>query len=400
MLEACMSFEDIQLVHALPVSPLPWLADKYRGHIRTNTFFLNEELHKAVAKGRADYTPCSTSEIPYLFTKKHLPLCTALIQVSPPDEEGYCSLGANVDVAPAAVRAADTVIAQINPQVPRTHGRSTIRQSHIDYYVECDVPLPEHPEPETNDTIKRIGEYVAQIVEDGCTIHAGPGPIAQKTLAALSDHQHLGIHSSLFSTEMMRLVQCGAVDNSLKKIHRGKILADHCEGTRELYDFIDGNPDIEIYPSEYVNAPKRIGRNRRMVSINEAIVADLTGQVARDSIGRSFYHGIAEQVDFLRGAAMSKHGRPIVVLASTTWDGEHSRIVASLGAGTGVVTGRVDVHYVVTEYGVATLYGRTVRERVLAMIQIAHPKFRRKIAARSPRPRMGAAVSYQSRLVS
>jgi RimJ/RimL family protein N-acetyltransferase len=296
--------------------------------------------------------------------------------VSPPDKDGWCTFGVSVDVVKAAVKSARTVVAQINPKMPRTCGDSRISIRKIDFFIERAAALPEAPPATLGERHARIGRYAAQLIEDGSTLQLGLGNTPEAVARALKKHRHLGIHSGLFNDALMNLVRCGAVDSTRKSHHPGKIIASHIMGSRKLYQFVDGNTDIELHPSDWVNDPWRIARNDRMVAINGAREIDLTGQVVRDSSGHRFYGGIGALQDFIRGAGRSKDGRPIIALTSTADDDGRSRIVAGLESGSGVCTGRGDVHYVVTEFGVASLHGRSIRERVARLVEIAHPDHR------------------------
>ena len=380
MLEMAASFKDVELVHIHGLGETPWIDARYEQVLRTNSFYLTPTLREAVERGQADYTPCAMSEVASLFKTGPLPLDVALIQVSPPDADGWCSLGVSVDVVKSAARCARTVIAQINPRMPRTGGDSLISSRQIDWCIEHAAALPE-AEPGSFDTRhERIGHHAAQLVEDGSTIQSGLGNSPEAVVRALRKHRHLGIHSGMFNDALMDLVRCGAVDHSAKSYRPGKIIASHVLGSRKLYKFVDGHPDLELHPSDWVNDPQRIARNRRMVAINGAREIDLTGQVVRDSSGHRFYGGIGALQDFIRGAGRSKGGCPIIALTSTAADGR-SRIVAGLESGSGVCTGRGDVHHVVTEYGVASLHGRSIRERVARLVEIAHPDQREKLLA-------------------
>ncbi len=381
MLTAADGFKDVELVHIHGLGDTPWIAPKYEQVLRTNSFFLTPALREAVERGQADYTPCPMSEVASLFKNGPLPLDVALIQVSPPDSDGWCSLGVSVDVVKRAAECARTVIAQINRNMPRTCGDSRISVRAIDYFLEHTAALPEAPNMVLDDRHKRIAKYAAQIIEDGSTIQMGLGNSPEAVVRALRKHRHLGIHTGFFSDALMDLVRCGAVDSSRKTLKAGKIVASHVLGSRKLYQFVDGNADIELHPSDWVNDPARIARNDRMVAINGAREIDLTGQVVRDSSGHRFYGGIGALQDFIRGAGRSKGGRPIIALTSTADRDGRSRIVAGLQAGSGVCTGRGDVHYVVTEFGVASLHGRSIRERVARLVEIAHPDHREELLA-------------------
>ena len=381
MLRQAAGYMDVELVHIHGLGESPWIDPAYAEVLRTNSFFLTPALREAVERGQADYTPCPMSEVASLFENGPLPLDVALIQVSPPDADGWCSFGVSVDVVKSAARCARCVIAQINPKMPRTGGDSRISVKKIDWFIEHSAALPEMGRAVLDDRHERIGRYAAQLIEDGSTIQMGLGNSPEAVVRALKKHRHLGIHSGLFGDALMELVRCGAVDSSMKNHHPGKIIASHVMGSRKLYQFVDGNEDIELHPSDWVNDPQRIARNDRMVSINGAREIDLTGQVVRDSSGHLFYGGIGALQDFIRGAGRSKDGRPIIALTSTGDHDGRSRIVAGLAAGSGVCTGRGDVHHVVTEFGVASLHGRSIRERVARLVEIAHPDHREELLA-------------------
>jgi acetyl-CoA hydrolase len=353
-----------------------------QGHLRINSLFIDGNTRPAIHEGRADFTPCFLSEVPLLFRNGHLPLDVALIHVSPPDEHGFCSLGIEAGLMKTPSQSAKIVIAEINEQMPRTLGDSFIHISKIDYAVKVDYPLAELSMGKANEISMRIGEHVAHLVEDGSTMQLGIGAIPDAVLHFLSHKRDLGVHTELFSDGVMKMVQQGVITNEKKTLHPGKIVAGFILGTRELYAFVDDNPVVELHPTEYVNDPFVIAKNDKMVSINSAIEVDLTGQVCADSIGHKLYSGVGGQVDFVYGAARSKGGKPIIALPSTAnlRDGTViSRIVGTLKPGAGVVTTRNHVHYVATEYGVANLYGKTIRQRARSLIDIAHPDFREQL---------------------
>jgi acyl-CoA hydrolase len=379
MLRHAERLVDIEIVHIHGLGPTPWIEPRYEQVIRTNSFFLTPALREAVERGQADYTPCAMSEVPALFQTGRMPLDVALIQVTPPDENGLCSLGVSVDVTRAAVKSARLVIAQVNPKMPRTGGDSLISAKQIDFFLRHVAPLPETEVAALDERQERIGRYAAQLIDDGATLQVGLGNTPEAVVRALTKHRQLGIHSGMFNDALMDLVRCGAVDNSRKSYKPGKIIASHVLGSRKLYRFADGHPDLELHPSDWVNDPHRIARNDRMVAINGAREIDLTGQVVRDSSGHRFYGGIGALQDFIRGAGRSKSGRPIIALTSLTDDGTASRIVTGLQPGSGVCTGRGDVHHVVTEYGIASIYGNSIRERVARLVEIAHPDHRESL---------------------
>lgn len=342
---------------------------------RVNALFVGGLVRDAVNDGRADYLPVFLSEVPALFRKEVLPLDVALIHVSPPDRHGWCSLGVSVDVVVAAVQHATHVIAQINPNMPRTHGDGLLHVSRIHSAVVVDDPLPQIAPAPLGPVEKAIGRHVASLIEDGATLQMGIGAIPDATLAALGDHRHLGVHTEMFSDGLVDLVHRGVVTGEHKRVHPGKIVAGFAIGTQKLYDFVDDNPLVAMLDIAYVNDVEVIRRNPRVTAINSAIEVDLTGQVCADSIGTRQFSGVGGQMDFIRGASLSEGGKPIIALPSTTKKGE-SRIVSMLKPGAGVVTTRAHVHFVVTEYGVANLYGRNLRQRARALIDIAHPTHR------------------------
>ena len=381
MLSMAAGFKDVELVHIHGLGETPWIAPKYEQVLRTNSFYLTPALRDAVERGQADYTPCAMSELASLFKTGPLPLDVALIQVSPPDAEGFCSLGVSVDIVMSAVKCARVVIAQVNPKMPRTCGDTLVSTRKIGWFIERAAALPEAEVGIFDERHERIGRHAAQLIEDGATIQCGLGNSPEAVVRALRKHRRLGIHTGMFNDALMELVRCGAVDHSAKNYLPGKIIASHVLGSRKLYKFVDGNADIELHPSDWVNDPHRIARNDRMVAVNGAREIDLTGQVVRDSSGHRFYGGIGALQDFIRGAGRSKGGRPIIALTSTADADGRSRIVAGLESGSGVCTGRGDVHHVVTEYGVASLYGRSIRERVARLVEIAHPDHREALLA-------------------
>lgn len=373
--------KDVELVHIHTLGETPWIDPGLEHVLRTNSFFLTPTLRQAVERGQADYTPCAMSDVPLLFRTGEMPLDVALVHVSPAGADGRHSLGVSVDVVMAAVRHARCVVAQINPRMPGTGGDSWIEASRIDYCMELEEELPEAERAVLDERHHKVGRYAAQLIEDGSTLQVGLGNSPEAVLLALRKHRHLGIHSGVFNDALMELVRCGAADHTRKTYKPGKIIASHVMGSRELYRFVDGNPDLELHPSDWVNDPARIARNERMVAVNGAREIDLTGQVVRDSSGHRFYGGIGALQDFIRGAGKSVDGRPIIALTSTSDDGKRSRIVAGLESGSGVCTGRGDVHHVVTEYGIASLHGRSIRERVARLVEIAHPDFREGLLA-------------------
>lgn len=378
-LKEAPKYTSLEFVHGLMTEDCPWAEEKYFDSIKTNSFFLSKGIRQAVQEGRADYIPCYLSETPRLFQSGIMPIDIALVQVTPPDEFGYCSLGLSVDICKSAVESARFVIAQVNPNMPRTMGQSFVHIKDIDYYIEMPQNLSTVAPKELDDVSLKIGQYVSMLVEDGSTIQAGIGKIPEATLQMLKHKNDLGIHSEMFTDGMKDLILSGSVSNEKKGMKSHRSICSFAIGSQELYDFVDNNPHVEFHPSDYVNNPATIAQNNKMVAINSAIEVDLTGQVVADSVGHRFYSGVGGQVDFIRGAGIAKDGRPIIALPSTAKNGTISRIVAQISEGAGVVTSRGDVHYVVTEYGIATLLGRSIQERALELIQIAHPKFRDRL---------------------
>jgi len=368
--------EKVRLYHLHTAGPAPFAEAGREAEFRSVSLFTGAPLRKPIAEGRADYVPIFLSDIPGLFLSGSVPLDVALIQVSPPDIHGLCSLGTSCDAAKAASETARLVIAEINEQMPRTFGNNVVPLSRINAFVHTNRPLAEHGvEPETP-VDARIGELVAGLVEDGSTLQMGIGGIPDAVLARLHHKNDLGIHSEMFSDRVVDLVEAGAVTNRLKAVGQGRIITSFINGSRRLFDFVNNNPLVAFYPCDWTNDTSVIRKNPKVVAINSAIQIDLTGQVCADSIGHRIFSGIGGQMDFIRGAALSRGGKPIIALASQAMGGKVSRIVSQLNAGAGVVTTRGHVHWVVTEYGVVNLHGRTLRERGEALISIAHPDFR------------------------
>jgi 4-hydroxybutyrate CoA-transferase len=375
MVRRAPDLRDVEIVHLHTEGDAPYARPELRDSFRVNAFFVGSNVRESVNNGNGDYIPVFLSEIPALFRKRYLPLNVALIHVSPPDRHGYCSLGTSVDIAKAAVECADAVIAQINPQMPRTLGDGLVHIDEIDAAVDVDVALHEVAPPRLTDVDLAIGRHVAGIIEDGSTLQMGIGSIPNAVLASLVQHKDLGIHTEMFSDGLIDLVEKGIVNGRLKVKHPGKIVAGFVMGTRRLYDFIDDNPEVLMLDIAYVNDTTVIRRNPKVVAINSAIEVDLTGQVCADSIGTRLYSGVGGQMDFIRGASLSEGGKPIIALPSTTSRGE-SKIVPFLKQGAGVVTTRAHVHYIATEYGIANLYGANLKQRAERLIQIAHPDHR------------------------
>lgn len=378
MTERASELRNVEIVHLHTEGDAPYTAPQHNNSFHTNALFVGSNLRAAVANGQADYIPVFLSEVPGLFRKKILPLDIALVQVSSPDRHGYCSLGVSVDVASAAVHTAVTVIAQVNPNMPRTHGDGLIHISQIRYAVESNDPIPEMHQHPLTETELTIGKHCAELIDDGATLQTGIGAIPDAVLAALTNHKNLGVHTEMFSDGIISLIERGVINGSRKRVHPGKIISGFVMGTRQLYDFIDDNPLVSLLDIEYVNDTAVIRRNPKVMAINSAIEVDITGQICADSIGTRLYSGVGGQMDFIRGASLSDGGKPIIALPSTTNRGE-SRIVPFLKQGAGVVTTRAHVHYVVTEYGVAYLYGKNLRQRARALINIAHPNHREEL---------------------
>jgi len=366
---------DVEIVHLHTEGDAPYADERYAESFRVNAFFVGANVRQAVNDGRADYIPVFLSEIPALFRLGVLPINVALVNVSPPDSHGFCSLGVSVDVARAAVDCADHVIAQVNPQMPRTHGDALLHLNDIDAIVEVDEPLPEVPIPKLSEIDHAIGRHIADLIEDGATLQMGIGSIPNAVLASLHGHSDLGIHTEMLSDGVIDLVEKGVINGHRKIKHPGKIVAGFVMGTRRLYDFVDDNPQVLMLDIGYVNDTSVIRRNPKVTAINSAIEVDLTGQICADSIGTRQYSGVGGQMDFIRGASLSPGGKPIIALPSTTRHGD-SKIVPNLKPGAGVVTTRANVHYVVTEYGVANLYGKNLRQRAAELVGIAHPDHR------------------------
>ncbi len=367
---------DTEILHLISLNVSPVTSGKFRDMFRLNTFFIGRAARDSVSAGEADYTPIFLSEIPKLIQKGRLPIDVALVQVSPPDPFGTCSLGVSVETAISAINHGKYIIAQVNRHMPWTLGGGFVNIEQFDAIIEYDEPLLEFVSEASNDITDRIGFYVSRLIPSGSTIQAGIGAIPNAVLKFLKDKKQLGVHTEMFSDGLIELWESGAIDNSKKTLHPGKIIASFCLGTKRLYDTIHNNPLFEFYPTDYISDPRVISQNENMCAINSALEIDLTGQVCADSIGHRFYSGFGGQADFIRGAALSKNGRPIIALPSTAKNGEVSRIVPLLSPGAGVVTTRGDVHYVVTEYGIAYLHGKNIRERTMALINIAHPNFR------------------------
>jgi acyl-CoA hydrolase/GNAT superfamily N-acetyltransferase len=372
-------FANNPIGHIMTLGEAPYVAPGLADHFRHNAYFIGPNTRDAVQDGRADYTPVFLSQIPELMRRRRLPVDVALIQTSPPDEHGFVNLGVSVDVVLAAVEAAELVIAEINPKMPVLRGDGYLRMDDLDAWVLHESELPCLPPRVLDEAAREIGRHVASLVDDGATIQTGIGVIPDATLGALSSKKDLGVWTEMLSDGIVDLVQAGVITGKWKTTDPGRVSASFAFGSQRIYSFLHEHPGFVFHPSDVINDPALIARQHKMVAINTALEVDLTGQVCSDSLGERFYSGIGGQVDFIRGASMSSCGRPIIALRSTAKSGQISRIVAQLSAGAGVVTSRGDVHYVVTEYGIADLHGRSVRERVLALISVAHPDFRAEL---------------------
>jgi acyl-CoA hydrolase/GNAT superfamily N-acetyltransferase len=370
---------DNEIVHLLTLGPAPYVAPEFAVRFRHSAFFIGSNVREAVQEGRADFVPVFLSEIPELILNRRIRIAVALIQTTPPDVHGYVSLGVSVDVVRAAVDTADLVLAEVNPRMPRTHGDSFLHVSKIHALVPVDRPLLELAGACPGQVEVAIGHHVASLVANGATIQTGIGSIPDAVLAALMGHQDLGVHTEMLSDGIMGLVRAGVITGAKKSLLRGKLVTSFVMGSQELYEWAHDNPALEMRGSDFTNSPRVIAQNDHMVSVNSALAADLTGQVAADTLLGKFFSGIGGQVDFVRGSAGSRGGRSIIALRSTAKKGTVSRIRAVLEEGAGIVTSRGDVRYIVTEYGVADLWGKSVRERALALTEIAHPDFRAQL---------------------
>jgi len=379
LVDRALELHDVEICQALTIGSADYVSPEFEGHLRVNTMFISHNIRKAVQDGRADFTPVLLSEFPLLFKEKILPLNVAFVHLSIPDQHGYCSFGVEVGLSKSPAESADIIIAEVNEQMPRTLGDSFIHVSALDYIVPVDYPLPELPMGDGNpsDTVKKIAGFIAELIPDEATMQMGIGAIPDAVLHYLFDKKDLGIHTELFSDGVIDLVEAGVITNSKKTLHPGKIVAGFILGTQRLYDWVHNNPLIEFLRTEYINDPFVISQNHRMVAVNSAIEIDLTGQICADSIGTKLYSGVGGQLDFIYGASRSKGGVPIIAVPSTAKD--FSRIVPTLKKGAGVVTTRNHIHYVVTEYGVADLYGKTIHERAQSLIDVAHPQFREEL---------------------
>ena len=389
MLARAEELTDVEVCHLLTLGCADYVQAQYQRSFRHRALFTGANVREAVQEGRADFVPVHLSEVPRLIATGRQRVDVALIHVSPPDEHGFCSYGVGVECTKAAAEKARDVVALVNRQMPRSLGDSFIHVSKLTHVVEIDRPVLELPQTrEIGEVALAIGRHIVELIEDGATLQMGIGEIPDAVLSALTDRRDLGIHTEMFSDGMVDLFEAGVVTNEAKTLHRGKVIASFVLGSKKTFVFVDNNPLIEFHPSDYVNDPSVIAQNEKMVAINSAIAVDITGQVCADSLGRLIYSGFGGQLDFIRGAARSRGGKPIIALPATARDGSVSRIVDTLLEGSGVVTTRADVHYVVTEYGVAFLHGKSLSERARELIAVAHPSFRDELTAAARRRRL------------
>lgn len=379
MVDRADELRDVEVCHIHTEGPLPYLDERYRGIFKPNAFFIGANMRKQLNQGVGDYVPVFLSEVPLLFSRRILPVDVALIQVSPPDQHGYCSLGPSVDVSVSAIHAAKYVIAQVNPNVPRTHGDGMIPVHLIHAAIEVNDPIYEVRPGEISATDRKIGQYIASLVDDGATLQLGIGGIPNATLAELTSHRGLGIHTEMFSDGVIDLVERGVITGEHKRVLPYKVVSSFVMGSQRVYDFINDNPVVTMKEASYTNDTAIIRRNPRVTAINSCIEVDLTGQVCADTIGTFQYSGVGGQMDFVRGASLSEGGKPIIAMPSVTNKGL-SKIVPFLQEGAGVTTTRAHVHYIVTEYGIANLYGQNLRQRAKALINIAHPDHRETLS--------------------
>jgi acyl-CoA hydrolase len=371
-----LDLENVTLYHMHTAGPAPFADPEHQGRFFSVSLFTGPPLRQAIDEGRADYVPIFLSDIPVLFSTGRIPLDVAFLHLSPPDAHGYCTLGTSVDTAMAAFQSSRYVIAEINEQMPRTHGNTLVHLSRVTAWTHSNRPLYVHERTVPTPTEAAIGEHAAALIPDGATLQMGIGAIPDAVLRRLMNKLDLGVHTEMFSDGVVDLAEAGAITNRLKKLHPGRIITSFVNGTKRVYDFVDDNPFVEFHPCDHTNDTARIRRNDNVVAINSALEVDLTGQVCADSIGNRIYSGIGGQMDFIRGSALSLGGKPIIALPSTAAKGKLSRITASLTPGSGVVTTRGHVHWIVTEYGAVNLFGRSLRQRADALISIAHPDFR------------------------
>lgn len=372
-------YTDVEIVHMVPMHDSGYVKPEMEKHFRHNALFAGGTTRKPIAEGRADYTPVFFSKIPQMF-RESMTVDVALVQVSPPDAHGYCSFGISVDYTKPAAESARTVIAQVNPQMPRTLGDTAIHVSDIDYFVEVDIPLIELPSVTIGPVEAAIGAHCASLINDGDTLQLGIGAIPDAVLSCLKDKKDLGLHSEMLSDGLVALIEAGVITNKHKTINRGKSIGTFVMGTRALYDYVDNNPSVMIAPVDYVNDPVVISQNDNLISVNSCIQVDLAGQVVSTTVGLNQISGVGGQVDFVRGAGMSKGGKTIMAMPSTAKKGTVSKVVALIDEGAAVTTSREDVDYIVTEFGIAQLRGKSLRQRAREMIAIAHPDFRAELA--------------------
>ncbi|SEM69537.1 Acyl-CoA hydrolase [Syntrophus gentianae] len=387
LLDMAPSLADIEIIHFLDAGTTSYNEEKYTEAFRHNALFIGTNTRAAIKEGNADYTPVFLSEIPLMIQQGAMPIDVALISVSPPDSSGYVSLGVSVDITKTAAEEATYTVAEVNPNMPRTLGDSFLHVSEISAFVKNDTPIAEFEQKSPDHIARSIGQLISDLIDNESTLQTGVGKIPASVFPYLCNKKDLGIHTETFSDGLIDLIEAGVVTCRKKTLNQGKVVAAFCMGTRRLYDYVHNNPLFEFRPCKYVNDPYVIAQNDRMVSINSALTVDLTGQVCSDSLGFEFYSGIGGQVDFVRGSAMSKRGKSIMVLPSTTEDGKISRIVPCLSPGSGVVVTRGDIHYVVTEYGIAYVHGKSVRDRAMTLINIAHPDFRSELLAAAKQQR-------------
>jgi len=376
--ERASELRNVEICHLHTEGDAPYANPELAESFHVNSFFIGGNVRHTLQAGNGSYTPVFLSELPHLFRKKVVPLAVVFIQVSPPDVHGYCSLGVSVEASIAAIENAKTVIAQVNPNMPRTFGDGILHISEIDYLVAVDVPIYSHDVVPFTSIEEKIGEYVASLIDDKSTLQMGIGSIPNAALSKLTNHKNLGLHTEMFSDGVIDLIENNVIDCNYKEISRGRVLATFLLGSKRLYDFVNDNPFIELKESSYVNDSAKIRKNSRMIAINSAIEVDVTGQVCADSIGSKMYSGVGGQMDFIRGASLSEGGKAIIALPSITKRGE-SRIVPYLKQGAGVVTTRSHVQYIITENGIADLYGKTLKQRVKEMVKIAHPSHQEQV---------------------
>lgn len=370
------AFMDTELINIVTLGVAPYTNEKFQYNFRLKSFFIGNSTRRVVNKGEADYSPIFLSSVPSLIRTERFPIDVALIQTTPPDKNGEMNLGLSVDIVKAAMEKANLVVAQANSNMPHVQGDGEINIKDVDFIVPCDEPLLEYLEQVPGDTAQRIGRYISSIIEDGSTIQVGYGSIPNAIVSSFGDKKHLGIHTELLNDGIAELMKTGVVDNTEKSINPGKTIATFCMGKKETYDFINENPSVEFRTIDYTNNPLVIAQNKNMTAINSALEVDLTGQATAESIGKVFYSGIGGQADFMRGAVLAPGGKTILALQSTADDGSASRIVPFLKEGAGVTLTRGDIHYVVTEFGIAYLHGKSIRERAMELIAIAHPRFK------------------------